>query len=243
MRQARDHLTAGGNIAIVTRHEKFADIAFAEKMGSDFLYDLGYEARMQTMIVSEMVPRIGHNFSAKIREVPAMFTLQLLCSSILKSFPRTDSTKAEIGKLPEADAELVWAAIRQHDQAMVSLLNEQLDQGGVYLGVTPTGTTKVVPKEEGGVELAEVKDGTVDIMSHDKMRIIIMLLDYDGDTPFAYLYPYLININDADDANLMMEVLGAADTKGVNEEVLSRSDEELLHHFGGVPLGQIADLR
>jgi hypothetical protein len=40
----------------------------------------------------------------------------------------------------------------------------------------------------------------------------------------------------------MMEVMAAADTKGVTEEVLSRSDEELLHHFGGVPLGQIAEL-
>lgn len=243
MRQARDHLAAGGDLAMVTRHEKFADIAFAEKMGSDFLYDLGYEARVQTMIVSEMAPRIGHNFSEEIREVPAMFTLQLLCNFILKSFPRTESTKAEIDKLPEADAELIWAAVGQHNQEMVGVLNEQLDQGGVYLGLAPTGTTKVVPKEDGGVELADLNDGTVGIMSHDKMRILVMLLDYDRDTPFAYLYPQLININDVDDANLMMEVLGAADTKGVTEEVLSRGDGELLHHFGGVPLGQIADLR
>ena len=247
--EAGEHLKAGGNVAMVTRHDNLTDIAYALKMGNDLLRGQGYRPRAQAIVVSEMLPRIGHNFASLqdqevdskdrhgeqkdegVDPIPAMITLQLLCTHILKSYPRTDSTKAEVGRLP--NAKTIWTAIGLHNKAMVKALKEQLDEGGVLLGLAPTGTTKVVPKVSGEVELAPLNDGTVDIMSHPSLRILRMLVDYDAEAPYAYLYPNLLNIQGPQDAKVAMDELARANTRGVKDA----SDSALIARFGGVALG------
>ena len=234
MHSAGEHLAAGGNVAIVTRHTNLVDIAYALKMGSDFLHYQGYRSRVQAIVVSEMLPRIGHNFPSLrdkgLPPIPSMTTLQLLCTHIYKSYPRTDSTKAEIEQLP--NAELVWAAIGLHNRAMFTKLKEELDKGGVLLGLAPTGTTKVNPRASGGVELAPLNDRTVEIMSHPSLRILRMLTEFGGAAEFAYLYPGLLKIEGTESAQKAMDELAATNTRGV-EDV---SDAALLARFGGVAL-------
>ncbi len=231
--EAGEYLNAGGNIAVITRHDNLTDIAFALKKMSDLLHDRGYQPRSAAIVVSEMITRIGHIFvfNGTPKKIPAISTLQVICSDIYKSIPQTDSTEEEISKLP--NAEDIRAGISNRNKGMMSILNEQLDIGGVLLGLAPTGTTKVTVTESGDLSLAPLKDGTIKLMSHPKIRVLRMLVEYEGDAPFAYICGGLVDIKSAEDAEAALDVLAKADTKGIKDA----SDSELLRRFGGLALG------
>jgi hypothetical protein len=231
--EAGEYLGSGGNIAVITRHDNLTDIAYALKMTDDLLRDQGYQHRSQAIVVSEMLSRIGHMFifEGTPQEVPAIATLQLLCSDIYKSYPRTKTTKEEINKLPSA--KVIEVEIGRRNKEMTDALNEQLDKGGVLLGLAPTGTTKVAVDESGDLKLAPLNDGTVSIMSHPKLRVLRMLVEYEGGAPFAYICGGLVEINTTEDAEGALDVLAKANTK----DIKNASDSELLSRFGGLALG------
>jgi hypothetical protein len=236
IKTAGEHLADGGNLAIVTRHDNLTDIAYALKMGKDLLHGLGYDPRITTLIVGEMLSRIGHMFplepGGKPQKVPALMTLQVLCDIIYKSHPRTDSTDEAINELPKEQAEIMRAGMGLDNDEMLELLDEQLEQGGVLLGLAPTGTTRAEVAESGGLKLATLKSGTIDIMKRPDMRILCMLLEF-GKAPFAYLLGDLMAIKNAEQAEAAMSMLARAETKDIRDT----SDAELFRRFGVVALG------
>ena len=231
-----EHLKAGGNVAVVTRHDNLTDIAYALKIEKDLLYDQGYEPRITAIVVGEMLSRIGHMFplvpGGEPQEVPALMTLQVLCDIIYKSHPRTASTDEAIDELPEGQAEIMRAGMGLHNTKMLAALKEQLDKGGVLLGLAPTDTTRAEVAESGGLKLASLKNGTIDIMKRPDMRILCMLLEL-GRLPFAYLASDLLAIENAGQAETAMDMLAQADTKDIRDT----SDDALFRRFGGVALG------
>lgn len=211
IQEAGKWLEAGNNIAVITRHDDLTDIAFALKMTTDYLHYQGYSPESVAIMVSKMVAAIGHVFTfdgVTHQTVPAISTLGLFCTDIYESWQQTDSAKSVFGELPHSCTSGL-------NRRLMKTINEQLDKGGVVIGIAPTGTTQVGRTETGELALASLSDGTVGLLMHPNTRTVSMLLDYEAETPYATYCSDLVNIDSVEKAKAVMNHLAAAHLKGL----------------------------
>ncbi len=190
----------GGNVLLVTPHAEVTDIAFGLKILSDLLEARGNRPDLG-ILLSKMVPE--YNYITADGPVSAIFVLQLLCSDIYMSWPRTDSSKSFLDKLPQSE-------LRRHNQALLQGILKRFQLGKMVLAMAPTGTTQVNEGESGIRELAKFSERTISLMLDPNTKVLPMVANIlRGKKSVVRLPSGLITVRDMDDAENLRQYLGS----------------------------------
>lgn len=198
-------LESGSNVAIVTSHEDITDIAFALKLVGNFLVDPKDPPPDSAIVVSKMIAEIGYDLGHD-DPVVGIRALQLLCKDIFLSWPRTESAKSEINRLPPNE-------VSRHNRQMAEKLTEDLDKGGRLLAVAPTGTTRVSFDEAGEYKLNPLRDGTIEIMKHPLTQVLPMIVQFKEGAPAVAMHDELISVTNSEEANNVRRLLAKMHTE------------------------------
>lgn len=187
----------GGNVLIVTPHAEVTDIAFGLKIVSDLLEARGNRPDLG-ILLSKMVPE--YNYISQDGPISAIFVLQLLCSDIYMSWPRTESSRGLLDKLPEGE-------LRRHNSELRKGILDRFKLGKMILAMAPTGTTRVQERETGEFELAEFSDRTISFMLDPNTKVLPMVANILRGKAVAKLPSGLITVRNKSDAENLREYL------------------------------------
>ena len=190
----------GGNVLVVTPHAEVTDIAFSLKIISDLLEARGKRPDLG-ILLSKMVPE--YNYLTSDGPVSAIFVLQLLCSDIYMSWPRTDSSKSLLDKLPKSE-------LKRHNNVLLQGILKRFQLGKMVLAMAPTGTTQVNQRDSGERELAKFSERTTSMMLDPNTKVLVMVANILRGAKLVVKLPSgLIAVRDMDDAENLRQYLGS----------------------------------
>lgn len=159
-----DVLQQGGNVVIVTPHGDVLDIGFAQAAVQGLIDAArpGYRP-YSAIIASRMTTMLGYDFKGH-GTMPTTAVLKVMCDTIFLTIPRTKSAADQgLDKLKNESNEGVGVR-----------LQELREQGGLLLGMAPSGTTA---KPVDGVYVIEPPSrGTRAILADEKTRVLSMAI-------------------------------------------------------------------
>lgn len=182
--EAGEYLAQGKNVAAITPHKDVIDIGVALLAGKDAIELNQVRARKTGIILSKMLSGVAYVAELKNDDgivvsnepVQVVQALSLLCDTIYMTWPRTESAKVHTARLPQEEVD-------NNNQRAKKALEENLDEGGEFLGLASTGTTHASRTQGGYIKLPGLSQGTIDIMQRPDTVLLPMLVSFDPNNP------------------------------------------------------------
>ncbi len=175
-------LEADENVILVTSHSNLIDPAIALAAVSTLLREQGCEFETgislgKMLSLLERKVDLGTN---EIQYVPMVKVMQMLCNETFLSIPpKSESVKAGLKKkMPEF--------IDEQNELTKQAILRSLGRGGLLLAMASSGTTHKLIAAKDHL-LGRVSGGTADIMSHEKVHIVTVAMEIDGDNTYIDL--------------------------------------------------------
>lgn len=203
-------LKRGNNVVIATNHGDLIDVAVALAAVYCSLDKMGYQFKT-SIIISKMVAFLGYEIEGNM--APAVEVLQMLCTKIYLTFPRTESvSKSGLQKFFGRDN------VDGYNGKVTKVIGKDQEDGGMLLAVAVSGSTdKEDPDNPDAKIMSGIGRGTVGILTDENSYTQSMAISLSGEPVLEFVGTPLA-LQKEDEAHDMMDNLAERLTERTETE-------------------------